>query len=85
MHRIATFLLLAACSEYDINKERGTEPADTPLPDTAPPDDETCEGSRAPSPYEVSVDESCVAEPVVGTFTPTVEWQWATDTVHGGD
>lgn len=84
MHRLAPFLLLAACSEYEINKERGSEPADTPLPDTAPPDDETCEGSGAPSPYEVIVDESCVAEPVVGTFTPTVEWQWATDTVHGG-
>lgn len=84
MRHLAPLLLLTACSEYELAKARTPEPGETGTPDTAPPADETCEGAGAPPPYAVVVDEACVAEPTVGTFTPVVEWQWATDTVHGG-
>ena len=81
----STLLLLAACSDYELNKEARPEPGDTGGVDSAPPeDDETCEGTGAPPPYTVDIDDTCVAEPTVGTFTPVVEWQWSSDTVHGG-
>ena len=28
------------------------------------------------------VDESCFREPLVGTFTPTIEWQWSENPIN---
>jgi hypothetical protein len=73
-----------ACSDYEVAKV-GTpeEPGDTAT-DTAPPPDETCAGFAAPSPYTVDVEDSCIATPTVGSFTPVVEWQWTDSAEYGG-
>lgn len=63
-----------ACQEYKLNNQVEH------LGDTAP--DCTIDGTISP----IAVDGTCLVEPVVGTFTPTVEWQWsANDTQPGYD
>ncbi len=76
-------LLLCACSDYALNEQKRPEPGDTAVVDSGPPPDETCEGAETPAPYAVAIDDTCVAEPEVGTFSPVVEWQWSDDTIHG--
>lgn len=43
----------------------------------------TCE-AEAPAPWSVPVDETCRAEPVVGTFEPRVGWQWRDNPIYPG-
>jgi hypothetical protein len=75
----AALSLAAGCSEYDLNSKRvpNGDPPDTASDDTAPPVDLDCSAATAPTDYTVTTNEDCVAEPEVGTFSPTVEWQWS--------
>ena len=52
-------------------------PIDTGLP----PDCADFVPSPAPT---VPRNEECLREPTVGTFTPTVEWQWSANAAHPG-
>ncbi len=67
-------LLLTACSDYDFH-EAG---------DVLPGDVGTCEGFEAPGPGTAFVDTDCVSDPVVGTFSPTIEWQWDSNALVPG-
>jgi len=60
-----------------------TGPVEGEPEDTAVPEDQTCADAVAPEDYAVPVDDTCVAEPTVGSFAPTVEWQWQTDELYG--
>jgi hypothetical protein len=40
--------------------------------------------TEEPEAYAVDSDEGCVADPIVGTFTPEVEWVWRENSVHPG-
>jgi hypothetical protein len=57
-----TLLLLLACNDYELT-----------------PNNDVSSGQACPeltgSPYEVDPHEECVAEPVVGSFDPVIEWQ----------
>lgn len=75
-------LCLFSCTEYDIKPSAETSPigSDTGLPwpsgdDTAPPGPES---DSCPEPDttrgESFVDDSCLIEPEIGTFTPVIEW-----------
>ena len=77
--------------EADTGDPAPTTPTDTGLSDTdvkpgdsGTPDDQTCEDEARPVDQAVDVDDACVAQPTLGSFTPTVEWQWSVDEVHGG-
>ncbi len=56
--------------------------AETPSPDTGPLPD--CLDWLPSTPIEPTVDEDCLREPLVGSFTPVVEWQWTINPHHGG-
>jgi hypothetical protein len=83
-------LLAIACTDYGVNIIETPQPAppdseapfvDTQHPDTQPPVDTqpppACEEGPWPE-GEAPVDESCIREPVTGTFRPVVEW-WISD------
>lgn len=87
---ILIWTLLWGCSDYKLlNTTDPTMAEDsgvyvTPL-DTAPePDPNTpdCDNWHPPTPYSVNLNESCLREPTVGTFTPTIEWQWNSNPFH---
>lgn len=64
-------LLSAGCSDYAYAPNKGD-----------PDEGENCtEGLDAP---DVPKDEACTNEPLIGTFTPVIEWQWNTNTVDAG-
>lgn len=84
--RLATLLLLAACSDYDIKSHTdrgglegdtggdgpGTDTADEPYPEDTDPD--VCEPREIPA-RSIAQNEECFSEgPTVGSFTPIVEW-----------
>jgi hypothetical protein len=88
---------LLGCSEYDLIGKDGTAgtedrdrfpdtedaPSDTASP---PPIDtgaaETCDEWLPGTPAAVPVDNNCIAEPSIGSFTPVVEWQWQTNPTY---
>jgi hypothetical protein len=87
---LALWVLVAACTDYGVNIIEYPEPSppdseppfvDTQQEDTQPPVDTqpppSCEDGPWPD-GEASVDESCIREPVTGTFRPVVEW-WISD------
>ena len=43
----------------------------------------TCPQDR-PEAYAVTPDDTCLAEPTVGTFTPEQEWEWRENPIHPG-
>ncbi len=78
--------LSAGCTDYGVNIIEYPEPAppdseapflDTQWEDTQPPVDTqpppTCEEGPWPD-GDAAVDETCIWEPVTGTFRPVVEW-----------
>ena len=73
-----TVVLLAACSEYAI---QGKDDVPEGAVDTDATD---CATFEAPSGWTSVPDDTCVAEPEVGTFNPVVEWHWTTNLVHPG-
>lgn len=83
MRALVALPLLTACSDYELSQRKQPEPGDTAVVDSAEPEDETCADAETPAPYAVAIEDTCVAEPEVGTFTPVVEWQWTDDTVYG--
>ncbi len=82
VHRrfLALFLLVPACTEYEITPEvKDPDTVDTSPPqETSPPEDtapiEDCADFPAPDAPEASQDETCLNEPEPGTFDPVVEW-----------
>ena len=89
---------LLACSDYAVElrgeKEEpefdtGDEwkpPVETgDVVDSAPPvDTDACEPDDGPDAYTVGVDSTCEREPTVGSFDPTIEWQWNTNGTYPG-
>ncbi len=63
------FALLAAafvgCSDYNYAEKR-----------PSPKVDDVCDAADTPEGGAVEVDDTCLREPTVGSFTPVVEWQW---------
>ncbi len=72
--RISPVLLLLACSDYEFIESR----------DELPGEVGTCDSFEPPTPGGALVDNDCISEPAVGTFTPTIEWQWDTNTLVPG-
>ncbi|MFZ5478893.1 MAG: FG-GAP repeat domain-containing protein [Myxococcota bacterium] len=87
-------LLLAACSDYDLNEKDGDPPTfDTGSPTppfetdtdttgetgTSPTDTGSCPDQTFPA-DTVPLRDECGAGETVGTFTPTTEWTWDTFT-----
>lgn len=72
--RISPVLLLLACSDYEFIESR----------DELPGEVGTCDSFEPPTPGGGLVDNDCISEPAVGTFTPTIEWQWDTNTLVPG-
>ena len=66
-------VMAAGCSDYLVHPKNEPPPGDTAPPDCADFDP----GELA----SVTVDESCLREPGVGTFQPEVEWQWNTNPI----
>ncbi|MCP4803808.1 MAG: VCBS repeat-containing protein [Proteobacteria bacterium] len=64
-------LLLLACSDYEL-----AQSADVSAGDSCP--------SLDRDPYAVTVDDTCIAEPTVGTFDPVIEWQWDSNPLAPG-
>ncbi len=91
MYARFSWLLFIGCSEYDLAAKRDVQPGalDTgsaidfhTTEDTAPPP--TCDDFEASPVGAVEPREDCLAEPAVGTFTPTIEWQWSVNDVQIG-
>lgn len=64
MPALPTLLFALACNDYEL-----TPAADATAGEACP--------ELTGSPYAVDPHEECVAEPEVGTFNPTIEWQQA--------
>ena len=47
-------------------------------------DPELCEDAPTPVTPTTLSDEDCVRETGVGTFSPSVKWQWTTNSTHSG-
>lgn len=83
---LTCLLVLAACSEYDFHHDKGLDepgdkdsgvPVDSASPGTTP-EGECPEADLSRG--EVSIDESCEVEAIVGSWSPVAEW---TDTSVG--
>ena len=84
--RLLPFLLpLLACSDYDLTKadddegfDEGEEDDDDRDDDDEDDEDEEEDDDECGEPdlssHDVDVDEECEAVPIVGTFTPIIEW-----------
>ena len=79
------------CTEYGFVGEQPVQTGDDdddddeapPVVDTGtPPEPGSCDGWELSEPYAVAIDESCLAEPKVGTFNPVIEWQWLTNDLN---
>ncbi|MES2640953.1 MAG: FG-GAP-like repeat-containing protein [Myxococcota bacterium] len=84
-----SFLLLAGCAIESTLAHKGDIPepdtGDTPPPvDTARFDTENCDTFEAVGVTAPIPDEACIAEPLVGTFSPIVEWLWDVNPVVSG-
>lgn len=84
-------LILCACSEYELaaksdavagNSDTGVFAEPPPRTDTGDPP--SCEDFTAVPLGSVESLDECLAEPMVGTFTPNIEWQWSVNDVHIG-
>lgn len=80
--------LTVGCSDYNFHDGiDATAGATTPVSTTEttagrPPGD--CSDFQPPVAWDAQVDESCLNEPSVGTWTPVVEWQWRSNPIHPG-
>ncbi len=89
--RLSIVVLLTACSEYELSSKADESPGvvDTgrsPLPGDEPDTGTTpdCEDFSPRDLAPVDSSEDCLAEPMVGSFSPTIEWQWAVNETHIG-
>ncbi len=64
---------VVGCNEYELTPDGDPTPVD-----------EVCDEADAPELGGVGTNADCVREPLVGTFTPVVEWQWEQNPVHPG-
>ncbi len=93
---VLALLLVPACTDYGVNIIELPEPdppdseppfVDTQWEDTQPPIDTqpppVCDEGPWPD-GDAAVDESCIWEPITGTFRPVVEW-WISDFGDGYD
>ena len=92
------FLSALACSEYDLNSKGdvGATPIETgwlTSTDTGLPEEPTPPDTDAPpdcleftpgSFGSIERDETCLQEPIVGSFNPVTEWQWTSNPIHAG-
>ena len=62
-------LLFCACSDYDI--------VDREEPVLAP---ESCP-AFTPEDYAPNLTADCARDPEIGSFDPTVEWQWSSNPI----
>jgi hypothetical protein len=75
-------LLALACSDYNLNeagKPSAVDEGETEIeavPYEEPEEPTTCEGWEPPGDYAFTPQEECMQEPLVGTFNPSIEWQW---------
>jgi len=93
---ILPILLVFACTEYEFVPDNDVgDGVDTALPGPGdggdggdgghrPGDDPTCADFEPAEVFGPGVDEDCVAEPQVGSFTPVVEWTWSDNPTHPG-
>ncbi len=66
-------IALCACNDYELSETKSR------------PDDElVCNDDDAPPGSNADVDEDCAREPTVGSWSPTVEWQWNQNPVYPG-
>jgi len=72
--------LLFGCSEYEFYGDAAVVPG--------PTDDSgeflSCDDFLAPSASPPTPDDTCLNEPVIGTFNPVVEWQWNSNEAWSG-
>ncbi len=64
--------MLIACVDYELGANHDVGPGDVACP------------TDRPDAYTVTPDESCLAEPTFGTFTPETEWEWRENPIHPG-
>ncbi|MDP2314786.1 MAG: VCBS repeat-containing protein [Pseudomonadota bacterium] len=89
MRATSLLLLLAACSDYDINPKPddpgGTDTGDGPGTDTdtdTTPPPGACDPAAADA-IEVGLNDSCDVEFSEGSFTPVVEWELPGNNAYG--
>lgn len=66
-------LLVVACSDYEISADVEPDALSVPV---AP----ICDADL-PEPASIETDPTCQGEPVLGSFTPVVEWTWTDNPV----
>ena len=71
--RLLPAITLCACNDYELSETK-----------TRPDDELVCGDDDAPAGENADVDEDCAREPTVGSFGPTVEWQWNQNPVYPG-
>jgi hypothetical protein len=73
-------LLLAGCTEYDLNPEKddevGGDDTFSDEDDTGQPDVDACGEAEEPPLGTVIINDECEVEYQTGTFSPTVEWTY---------
>ena len=67
-------LLLLACSDYEFVETQ----------DELPGEVGSCAEFLPPEPGATIIDDTCLSEPAIGTFTPEIEWQWSENTLTPG-
>lgn len=73
MKRFLIPMLILGCTDYGINNKDNAR--DSGAPDAC--------GDFQLSPVDAfAPNESCLREPVTGSFTPEIEWQWTDNPVH---
>ncbi|MFT4627336.1 MAG: hypothetical protein ACI8PZ_006020 [Myxococcota bacterium] len=92
--RTLIFLLASGCTEYGISPQPKEERLDTATPgspvspsttpSTPTPTTPPACPADAPPGYDVSTDDACAQDPIIGSFDPVVEWHWESNPVHPG-
>jgi hypothetical protein len=70
---VLTVLTAAGCNDYELHGD-----------DKIPSGDPTCGDWADTTAFTVAVDDSCLREPTVGSFSPIIEWQWDTNPINPG-
>jgi hypothetical protein len=73
MNRLFLCIVLAACTDYGINTKDTTRDSGAP---------EACADFQNSPVAAFAPNDSCLREPVTGSFTPEIEWQWRDNIVH---
>jgi hypothetical protein len=73
MNRTFLLLSLVACTDYGINTKDSAR-------DSGAPD--ACTDFQNSPVTAFAPNDSCLREPVTGSFTPEIEWQWTANPIH---